>query len=85
MIILASVLVLASLGFSANILKRFLPIQLFQSSPVAMEAPVAADEAGAKIEGSRLGLNYSKGLAAVRISLLLKAANEGDEGAGLVA
>ena len=80
-------LVLASLGFSAKHLNRFPSIQLIQSSPVAMEAPVAAEKACTAIKGSGLGLDYNKGLAAMmhmaieESSNLWKAAKEGNEGA----
>ena len=57
-----TVLVLASLGFSANLWKRSPSIQCFQSSPVTMEA---ANEAGTLIKKSSLGLNHNKGLAAM--------------------
>ena len=52
-----------------------------------MEAPVAAERACTVIEGSALGLDYNKGLAAMmhmaieESSNLWKAAKEGNEGA----
>ncbi len=85
--VLAFMLVLASLGFSAKNLNRFPSIQLIQSSPGAMEAPVAAERACTAIKGSSFGLDYNKGLAAMthmaieESSNLWKTAKEGNEGA----